>query len=97
MNKFKQIQRLMGFPRETMRQKPQGTRLERFMSSVDPYDQEREESEMDMYEREGPIVIETDEDGNVVNEAVGQTARTPRGDEDHALQGTIVATELIPR
>jgi len=100
MTDFRQINRLMGTRQEEFKQAQVGDfddRLDRLMNSVDPYWEDREETEMDIYERQSPVVV-VQEDGEVV-ERTTHTAREPSTDENgepsHRREGRIVASELL--
>jgi len=97
MTNFRQINRLMGTRQEMTRQMKNGDfndRLGNLMQSVDPFWEDREKTEMDIYERQAPVAV--GEDGE---EVTTHTARTPTTDEDgnlsHRQEDKIVASELL--
>jgi len=99
MSNFGQINRLMGTLQERIHQMENGDfndRLERLMNRADPHWEEREETEMDIYERQAPVGVKVNDQGEVLDRAT-QTARTPTEAEEHDVDSNIVATELIPK
>lgn len=93
--KQSQIMRVMGCRHEMDRQ-PDKHPLEALMDRVDPYEDQREETEMDVWEGNAPLAtVQLEDDSFDVRTTT--TARTPRGDEKHALNGKVIRTELIPR
>jgi len=101
MTDFRSINRLMGTRQERIHQMENGDfndRLERLMNRVDPYWEEREKTEMDIYERQAPVAVRKNDEGEPV-ERTTHTARTPSTDEEgnpkHRQEGTIVASELL--
>jgi len=97
MTNFRQVNRLMGTRQEMKRQMENGDfndRLGRLMNRVDPYWEDREKTEMDIYERQAPVAV-----GDDGTESTTHTARTPSTDENgnpsHRQEGTIIASELL--
>jgi len=94
---FRHINRLMGTRQEILYQMKNGDfndRLGRLMGRVDPYWEDREKTEMDIYERQAPVAVRENDDGEYV-ERTTHTAREPSTDESHRQEGTIVASELL--
>ena len=101
MTDFRHINRLMGTGREMRFQMENGDfndRLSHLMNRVDPYWEDREKTEMDIYERQAPVKVVTGDEGKAV-ERTAHTARTPSTDENgspnHRQEGTIIASELL--
>jgi len=99
MSNFRHINRLMGTRQEQFCQMQNGDfddRLGRLMEHVDPFWQDREETEMDIYHRQAPVGVGPDGEEKMVH-----TARTPETDEDgepeHRLEATITASELLQK
>jgi hypothetical protein len=89
MTDFRQINRLMGTQNEIFCQVQNGDfddRLDRLMNHVDPYWEEREKTEMDVYLRQSPVAIVMTDDGP--EEKTRHTSR------DKA-ENSIVASELL--
>jgi len=100
MNRSKQqdIMRLMGARQEMARQ-PEKNRLVALMERIDPFEEAREASEMDVWEEKAPVTHQPliNEDGELIGweEVATQTARSPEGDEEHNTHGKTLHTELI--
>ena len=101
MTNFRQVNRLMGTRQEMTRQMENGDfndRIGRLMKRVDPYWEDREKTEMDIYERQAPVAVRENDNGEHV-ERTTHTARTPSTDENgnpsHRQEGTIIASELL--
>jgi len=99
MTDFRQINRLMGTRQEQLHQAQNGDfddRLGRLMNRIDPYWEDREKTEMDIYRRQAPVGVGPDGEEKTV-----RTARTPETDEDgepeHRLEATITASELLQK
>lgn len=99
MTDFRHINRLMGTQQEMMNQMQNGDfddRLGRLMNRVDPFWEDREKTEMDIYERQSPVGV-----GPQGEEKTVHTAREPSTDENgdlsHRQEETIVASELLQK
>jgi hypothetical protein len=88
MNSFDQINRLMGTRREMAFQAKNGAfddRLGLLMNRADPYWQDREKTEMDIYERQSPVGV-----GPMGEEKTVHTSR-------EKSETTITASELLSK
>jgi hypothetical protein len=88
MTDFRQINRLMGTRQEQLHQVQNGNfddRLGRLMNRIDPYWEDREKTEMDIYERQSPVGV-----GSGGEEKTVHTSRDKS-------EGTITASELLAK
>jgi len=88
MTDFRQITRLMGARQEQIYQAQNGDfddRLGRLMNRIDPYWEDREKTEMDIYERQSPVGV-----GPSGDETTVHTSRDKS-------EGTITASELLAK
>jgi len=98
MTNFQSINRLMGTGQEMLRQAKNGAfsdRLGNLMERVDPFWEDREETEMDIYYRQGPLEVTETEDG--IEEKPTRTARSPNEDEEHRVHAEVIVSDLIPK
>lgn len=101
MPNFNHIKRLMGTRREKMLQAQNGVfddQLGALLGSVDPYWQDREETEMDIFERQSPLEAVVTEDGAEMQPT--RTCRRPGQDETGSdkprIHREIVVSKIIP-
>lgn len=95
MNEFQSIRRVMNTAREVFLQQQNGDfsdQLGGLMDSVDPYWEDREDTEMDIFTRQAPVGVGPDGEEETVH-----TARTPTEDEEHVQEGSIVSSDLLDR
>jgi hypothetical protein len=100
MPNFNQINRLMGTGREKFFQAKNGDfddQLGALLRLVDPYWEDREETEMDVFERQSPLESVVTEDG--VEMQPTRTCRRPSQDETGSdkprIHREIVVSKLI--
>jgi len=88
MSNFRHINRLMGTRQEQLYQAQNGDfddRVGRLMNRVDPYWQDRENTEMDIYERQSPVGVGSDGEEKTVHTSHDKS------------EGTITTSDLLQR
>ena len=88
MTDFRQINRLMGTRQEQLYQAQNGDfddRLGRLMNRIDPYWEDREKTEMDIYERQSPVGVGSDGEEKTVHTSHDKS------------EGTITASEILTK
>lgn len=79
MTDFRQITRLMGTRQEQIYQAQNGDfddRLGRLMNRIDPYWEDREKTEMDIYERQSPVGVGSGGEEKTVHTSRDKSERT---------------------
>jgi len=88
MSNFRDINRLMGTRQEQLYQAQNGDfddRLGRLMEQIDPYWEDREKTEMDIYERQSPVGVGPSGEETTVHTSHDKS------------EGTITASELLAK
>lgn len=98
MRDFSGIERLMG-TREEMRlqrvNEGEDERIKRLLAHVDPYWEDREDLEMDVWRSQSPLTVKIGSEGEA-EVLVSHTARSPEGEERHRQEGRVLRSTLIP-